>query len=208
MALDNALEAYAQLDGELFAASYEVAVQGMACLDRPLSTDEQAQLWLVRGLKAWLRRDEADVAASFGELLALQPDFAPDPELVPPGSRLNDILEQARLDRVAEPLPAPPALSEPDAFVELAMDPAPAVDSASPLSRPSRALLGAGLASAAVGVASAVVAQRAQDGFWSSGARDEAERAYQLNRLAGFTAYGAAGVSAGLVLGAVVVGRW
>jgi hypothetical protein len=205
-ALSAALEAYAQLDPELFSTTMILAEQGLACLERPLTTEEQTQLWLARGLDGWLRRDKPALVAAFAELVALDPEVDPGPEIIPPGSALDKALTAAHGSAVT-PAPAP----EPEpAVVPTVAVPSPLADAIEPAPqrRPSWALLGSGLAVGAVAGASILVSQRAEDRFWAADLRSDADAAYTTNRAAGFTAYGAAGISASLVVGAVVVGRW
>lgn len=209
-ALAAALEAYAQLDPELFSTTMVLAERGIACLERPLSSEEQAELWLARGLDGWLRRDKPALVAAFAELVIVDPDATPSAELVPPGSALDKALAAARRgaaasEPAAEPVPAPAPVAPSTPVPATALAEAP---QAVPQRHPSWVLLGSGLAVGAVAGASAVVSQRAEDRFWAAEARSEADSAYGLNRAAGFAAYGAAGASAGLVLGAVVLGRW
>lgn len=204
-ALSTSLEAYAQLDAELFARSLSSAEDALACPDRALMAEERARLWLARGLGAWLARDEGAVVDAFARALGAHPALKPGPDLVPEGSLLLEILEQARAD-TPNPAREPPAPVPPAAPTLAVADTVPL--GGEPWPRASWALLGTGLASAAASGAALAVSQRAEDRFWTTGARAEAERAYRLQRGAVFTAYGAAGVSLGLVTSAVVVGRW
>ncbi len=209
-ALTQAFEAYAGLDPEGFASALADAERAVACVGGSLDDDDQSQLWLARGLDGWLRRDKAALMAAFAELVALDPRVAPGPEIVPPGSALeNALMAEKRRQVKAAVIPEPIVEPEPVPVVAAV---GPSVEQAveGPLTtrRTSWGLLGGGLAVGAVAGASAIVSQRAGDRFWAAEARSDAQSAYDLNRSAGFTAYGAAGVSAGLVLGAVVVGRW
>jgi hypothetical protein len=195
-ALSVALEAYAQLDPETFAASLDQAEAGIACLERDLSTEEQTQLWLARGLDGWLQRDKQALVLAFAPLVAVDPDIAPGPELIAPGSALDKALIAARAA-------AAQGVEDAESVSTLVDAPAPA-----PRHHTSWALLGTGVAMGAVAGTSAIISQRAEQRFWGAEVRSDAQAAYSLNRTAGFTAYGAAGISAGLLVGAVFTGRW
>ncbi len=268
-ALATALEAYAQLDPELFASSLAQAELGLECLDPTLTPEWEAQLWLARGLDGWLRRDKPALVEAFDQLVLVGPDIEPGPSLVPAGSALDKALIAAKAKRAAAAAtppggggggggggagPAGPGGGPPGGRCEssnremgvcgaMAMraaaawttssssseaagagavlpvqvgepesgptaEPVLATAAAPTQRRSSWALLGTGLAAGALAGGAALVSQRSEDPFWAADLRYDAQLAYAVNRATGFTAYGAAGLSAGLVLGAVVVGRW
>jgi len=219
-ALATALEAYAQLDPELFASSLAQAELGLECLDPTLTPEWEAQLWLARGLDGWLRRDKPALVEAFDQLVLVGPDIEPGPSLVPAGSALDKALIAAKAKRAAAATTTtsssseaagagavlPVQVGEPESGPTA--EPVLATAAAPTQRRSSWALLGTGLAAGALAGGAALVSQRSEDRFWAADLRDDAQQAYALNRATGFTAYGAAGLSAGLVLGAVVVGRW
>jgi len=106
-ALDIALEAYARLDPELFGAAERASAQHLGCLERPLAPDEVADLHLVRGLGAWLRRDEAELVACMRGLAAVQPDLALPEELAPPSGAVAQALAEARGAQASPETPLP-----------------------------------------------------------------------------------------------------
>jgi hypothetical protein len=204
-ALGRALEAYSQLEPEAFFEALGFAEQAFACAEGPISQQEQADLWLARGLSAWLGRDRDSLHAAFVELVRVDPHAAPPASLVAPGSAVDEVLAQVRVEslveaEVVDATAVAPAQAESSAISEA---PLPTVRR-----RSSRPLLVGGLAVGAVAGTSLLVSQRAADAFWAADEHASAQRAYTTSRVAGFTGYGAAGVSAGLVLGAVLVGRW
>ena len=209
-ALATALEAYAQLDPELFASSLAQAELGLGCLDPTLTPEWEAQLWLARGLDGWLRRDKAALVEAFDRLVAVDPDIRPGPSLVPAGSALEKALAAARAKRAlaaAHPVASSSVVEvTPSPDESSPIDPGPVAGVR--LAHASWALLGTGLAAGALAGGAAWVSGSAEERFWSADLRDDAQRAYATNRAAGFTAYGVAGVSVGLVVSAAVVGRW
>ena len=207
-ALATSLQAYSQLDAELFARSLAAAEEVVACPDRELTEKERATLWLARGFEAWIARDEETMASAFREAVAAHPGITPGPDLLPPGSLQAEVLEQARSEHAAALMAAKVLEPVPEELQATA-----STADASPIQstgqgRASWGLLGVGLASAAVAGARAVASQRAEDSFWRTTDLAEADSAYALNRGMGIAAWSAAGVSAGFVVGAVVAGRW
>jgi len=74
--------------------------------------------------------------------------------------------------------------------------------------RTSRALLVSGLAAGALAGAGLGLAAWSHGEYLAESERDEAEGIYTLNRVSGVGGFAAAGVAGGLVVSAVLVGRW
>jgi len=84
----------------------------------------------------------------------------------------------------------------------------PSEDHLSEGPRTSRALLISGLAAGVVAGAGVGLAAWSQGEYLEESDPDEAEGLYALNRVSGVGGYAAAGVAGGLVVSAVLVGRW
>jgi hypothetical protein len=92
-AAETALDRLIELDYAGARRILDAAVDGLPCLDQAMPRRVFQQLLYYRGVVQFGLRDEAAAAKDFQSVLALQPDFAPDPNFPP---QVNGLLEKLR----------------------------------------------------------------------------------------------------------------
>jgi len=93
--LDAAFTAYDAFEFEVFVQHLESARGDVACLTETAPPAVVARLHVAEALGAWVQKDAVGVVASLRGALAADPAFAPDPALMPEGSRLRAAFEDA-----------------------------------------------------------------------------------------------------------------
>lgn len=92
----EALQGFAAMDDEGFAAARDRAVAALPCLAEPLTGPEAAAYHGLMALDAFLRQDDAGAVNSFRAALASEPAWALPPETVPEAHPINVQLQVAR----------------------------------------------------------------------------------------------------------------
>ncbi len=93
--VDQALEAYATMDTDLFFSAQRSAREAVGCLEELAEPAQVAPFHGVEGLAAFLMEDDEATVASFRSALAADPSWSLPESVAPPGSLLEEPLQRA-----------------------------------------------------------------------------------------------------------------
>jgi hypothetical protein len=97
LAVDSALEAWSALKTDTFYEQADHLTALISCLQEPLPGEIAAEVHFVQALLARARdKDDEQVRRAVLGALAADPDFAPDPALIPPSHSVALALEEQR----------------------------------------------------------------------------------------------------------------
>ena len=94
---NKALDAYLALDVPQFQQELQLLQTRMTCLDELLYPSLSAQLHQIYALGAWLQEEPDASRASWRASMALEMGHGPDDSLIPPGSRIRTLYDEARV---------------------------------------------------------------------------------------------------------------
>ena len=92
---DRAFDAYTLLDVAQFQQNVQTLQVLIGCLEEPLSHDLAVSLHRIYALGAWLQDEPNASVASWRASIALEPRVVPGDDLIPPGSRILELYQQA-----------------------------------------------------------------------------------------------------------------
>ena len=95
-ALNEAQSAYASLDTDGFDRASAAVDEALPCLGEPISPPLAAAVHRNEAIKAYIADDPARVRSAFRAALALQPGWRMPEDVLPPGSPLAQLYDEAR----------------------------------------------------------------------------------------------------------------
>lgn len=95
--LDDAMQAYVDLDPDAFAVARDAGREALECVDQPLDASLAGAYHRMEGLSGLVSRDDRRTLNSFRASVAVEPAWEMPEDVAPPGHPLSMAYEAARM---------------------------------------------------------------------------------------------------------------